>query len=536
VYSYKHLEARGDNNMVKWLLPFVLMATAHASSLFPSPSGLCHGTITSGSNVLTLADCTFPHPMNNYVAHLGDINNGEMNVTLSFLTPTTAQMNQSATWTGSEIVYFGPDNCQAANQYFGQLTKTGAKGIIGNGYYLSSCPIIVPTPATYGSPFNLYGATMHGTVFVDATPTPHPDFVELGTAGGGIQVELYDMTFIGNRNVTRGTLTAHGPGNGVMTNIAIPESGAAAFWTDSGVGFTITNFVSVPSLNEIAQPVNCISINGNGPMVFVSAVCEGFSGYDAVISGSVEFVAGQMDLSHTGIFKINQGSYVTFTGLDLCEIWTCTEANSIYGFFHVYGGGMGPVHVYPGGVYSLSDADTDYVQADPGAQVTLKNVRGDLSGMLNDQAGIWIDGPVMSKMASSANHQQPITDGPSIQHPWISFPGALAGQDLGGFLSFLAPCMQFGTSTCYINVLSYTQFPMSQTWQVTFNAPWAGVSCSASNPTFVINGKTVTCIQSPSKFSNGNGQTIYPGEIVAYVTDGAGGWVNFSGGTWRVTP
>jgi hypothetical protein len=188
-------------------------------------------------------------------------------------------------------------------------------------------------------------------------------------------------------------------------------------------------------------------------------------------------------------------------------------------------------------VYLLSDADSGPVIAEPGSQVTLRNVRGDLTGLLNDQTGVWIDGPIMSKMASDASHQRSITNGPSFQHPWLNFAGSVVREDLGGSLSFIAPCVKFGANDCYVNVLSYTQFPISTTWKVTFDDPWSGQSCSYAQPTFTINGRTVTCIQNPTTFTNQSAQTIYAGEIVAYVgTDGAGGWVSFSGGTWKVTP
>ena len=271
-----------------------------------------------------------------------------------------------------ETLYLGPDNCTAANAWFN--AAVGGRGILPGGYYLSSCPILQAS----GNPMFIEGTSFTNTHLVDATPTSHADFVGIGFNGGNVISQLNNIEVIANGHVTRGGVTVYGPGNAMMNNVSVPESGAAAFYFNNGVGETYTNLSSKIAAGQIVQTVNCISINGNVPEVLVSPVCEGMSGYDIVTQGNVgvTIIGGQIDLSTTGLLDLEQGSYATLinTGF-LCEEWTCTESVKVKGILTSYAAGIDYAHVYNQGVLTLQDGSLANILADAGSIVTLKNIR-----------------------------------------------------------------------------------------------------------------------------------------------------------------
>jgi len=603
----------------------VVNATGMTSPMVPAPySHLCHGTISNGSSILTMTDCAFPSPMVNYVARVGDSGNGELNVGLSYLSPTTATMSSPATWTSNntiisasinnggtgcnvgdtmgisggigkqaiaqvnatngsgvatsvflvsggggyssatgvttvaagarpatcsgvtlntstsllpEIVYFGPDNCTQANAWFNSIKSVG-RGILPPGYYLSSCPIL----NDQNTGFIMEGTSMTNTWIIDATPSSHADFVRVGASGSGnLNIsQVNNITIMGNGQVTRGALTDVEPANAEINNVSVPESGAAAFYFDNGVGATFTNLVSQGTYERISQPVNCIVNAAPGPTVFVSPVCENFSGYVVEWLGSGQIVQGQLDLSTTGIVHVAQGAYLDLNGLDICEIWTCTLENKIEGVFR-NSSGLNVVDAKPGSVLQSSNTDIRTVTAESGSAVAMGNIRAEPAAF-DDQAGMWIEGPIVSLSGSDSTHQRQITYGPVTQHSYGGSGGHGEVQTNSGSLTFGGGCDSFGSAACYVNYLSYQQYPLSSAWKVSFAGQWNdnsvafNTSCSYTSPTFVVNGGTVTCIQSPITFTNNNGQTIRTGQIIAYIPSAYVNFISFIGGVWSVYP
>ena len=82
-----------------------LNSVINGAALFGTPmlrsfqTAPLQASVVNGSHILTCVGCTFPSPMTNYVAHLGDPGNGELDVSLTYLSPTTATMNLASTWT-----------------------------------------------------------------------------------------------------------------------------------------------------------------------------------------------------------------------------------------------------------------------------------------------------------------------------------------------------------------------------------------------------------------------------------------------------
>ncbi len=584
-------------------------------------------SVVASSNVLTCVGCTFPNPMTGYVAHLGDEGNGELDVTLTYLSPTTATMNLASTWTtnngvtgatvaaggsgyavgdtgtinggtgvasiyqissisgggatgpatgvtivrygggytnasavattpgqaqpgsGSgltlnitttlqyETLYLGPDNCTAANAWLNAVV--GGRGILPAGYYMSSCPILQAS----GNPVFIEGTSFTNTHLVDADPSSHADFVAIGFNGGNVISQINNIEVIANGNVTRGGITVYGGANATMNNVSVPESGASAFYFNNGVGETYTNIISRGAAGEIARPVNCISVHGNVPEVLVSPVCEGMTGYDIVTQGNVglTITGGQIDLSRTGLLDLEPGSYATLvnTGM-LCEEWTCTESVKDKGILTSYTAGIDYVHVYNAGVLNLFDGSLEKILADSGSNVKLSNIRSDPTAFV-DNTGMWFDGPTVGPSTTL-----PIIYAPQFQHPSSVAGGNGHGtiENNGGGLIFHSGCNSFGTATCRVDLLSYTIYPTSAYWKISFQGQWNdgshliafNNSCSASSPTFTVNTFTVTCAQNPTTFTNNFGQTIFAGQYVAYVPAAAADQVAFLGGTWTVYP
>ena len=109
---------------------------------------------------------------------------------------------------------------------------------------------------------------------------------------------------------------------------------------------------------------------------------------------------------------------------------------------------------------------------------------------------------------------------------------------------FHSGCDSFGSATCRVDLLSYTVYPTSAFWQISFQGQWNdgnhliafNNSCSSVSPTFTVNTHTVTCAQNPTTFTNNFGQTIRAGQYVVYVPSAAADQVAFLGGTWTVYP